>query len=151
MSEVKKIISKNRRAYHDYTIMNKIEAGIALQGSEVKSLREGSCSLGEGYVRIIDGEAYLLAVLIPVYDKSSAYVPDPMRKRKLLLNRKEIFRLKAKIEQEGLTAVPLMIYFNTKNMVKIEIGVARGKKLYDKREAIKKADVERDIRRKKWE
>ncbi len=151
MNEVKKIISKNKRAYHDYHILNKIEAGLALEGSEVKSLREGSCSLGEGYVRIINAEVYLVNVLIPVFDKSSAFAPDPKRKRKLLLNRKEIFKLKAKIEQEGLTAIPLMIYFNPKNLVKVEIGIARGKKLYDKREAIKKADVERDIRRKKWD
>ncbi|MBN1150660.1 SsrA-binding protein SmpB [candidate division WOR-3 bacterium] len=151
MSDLKKMISKNRRAFHDYTILDKIEAGIVLEGSEVKSLRNGACSLGEGYVKIIDGEAYLSSVLIPVYDKSSFYQPDPKRNRKLLLSRREIFKLKAKIEQQGLTAIPLMMYFNSRNIVKVQIGVARGKKLYDKREAVKKADVERDIRRKKWE
>lgn len=151
MNDLKKIISKNRRAFHDYTILERIEAGIVLEGSEVKSLRSGSCSLGEGYVKIIDGEAFLLSVLIPVYDKTSFYQPDPKRNRKLLLSRREIFKLKAKIEQQGLTAIPLMIYFNAKNIVKVQLGVARGKKMFDKREAVKKADIERDIRRKKWE
>lgn len=147
---MKKIISKNRKARYSYNILSTLEAGIVLEGSEVKSLRNHGCSLKEGYIKIIGNEVFLVDVTIPVFDKSSNYAPSPRRKRKLLIHRREIFKLRKKIEQDGLTAVPLLIYINERNIVKVEVGLAKGKKLYDKRQDIKKRDVERDIRRKRW-
>lgn len=148
---MKKIISRNRKARHNYHILESVETGIVLIGSEVKSLRTHGCSLKEGYVRIINDEVWLIDVTIPVFDKSAAYSPDPRRRRKLLLNQREIRKLKKKLELQGLTAVPLSIYFNERNLVKVEVAVAKGKKLYDKRETIKKRDLERSLRRKKWD
>lgn len=148
---MKKVISRNRKARHNYHIMETMEAGIVLIGSEVKSLRSHGCSLQEGYVRIINEEVWLIDVTVPVFDKSAAYSPDPRRKRKLLLNQREIRKLKKKLELQGLTAVPLSIYINDRNLIKVEVAIAKGKKMYDKREAIKKRDVERSLRRKKWE
>jgi len=147
---MKKIISRNRKARHNFYIISTYEAGISLIGSEVKSLRNNACSLSEGYVKIINNEAFLIDVTIPAFDKSSTYTPKTSRKRKLLLHKKEINKLRIKLERTNLTIIPLSIYFNDKNIVKLELGLAQGKKLYDKRETIKKRDAELDMRRKKW-
>jgi len=147
---MKKIISRNRKARHNFYIISTYEAGISLIGSEVKSLRNNACSLTEGYVKIINNEAFLIDVTIPAFDKSSTYTPKTRRKRKLLLHKKEINKLRIKLERTNFTIIPLSIYFNDKNIVKLELGLAQGKKLYDKRETIKKRDADLAMRRKKW-
>lgn len=147
---MKKLISKNRKARHNYYIISTYEAGISLIGSEVKSLRNNGCSLTEGYVKIDNNQAYLIDVTIPAFDKSSTYTPNTRRKRKLLLHKKEINKLRIKLDRNNYTIIPLSIYFNDKNIVKLELGLAQGKKMYDKRDTLKKRDAEIDMRRKKW-
>ncbi len=141
-----KIISRNRKAFHEYHILDRYEAGIELIGAEVKSIREGKVSLQEAYAEIRDGEAWIVGMHINPYPLATHFDPDPVRDRKLLLHKKEIRKLKSRTEERGLTIVPLRIYFKGK-VCKLELGVARGKKLYDKREAIKKRDSERRMRR----
>ena len=136
----------NRRARHEYHILESLEAGLALTGTEVKSIRQGGVSITEAYARFRDGEAWLLSMHIPAYKQGSFSNVDPNRPRKLLLHSEQIKDLMSKVKEKGLTLVPLRMYF-TRGMVKIEIGLAKGKKLWDKREDTAKRDVEREIAR----
>ncbi|MBK9302461.1 MAG: SsrA-binding protein SmpB [bacterium] len=141
-----KIIAKNRKAFHEYEILDKWEAGIVLQGTEVKSLRAGKCNLGDAYAEIRDGEAWLVKVHIGPYDQGNRANHDPFRRRKLLLTRREIRKLRPRLEEKGLTLVPLSMYFKH-GLVKVEFGIGRGKKLHDKRHATAKRDSDLRIRR----
>lgn len=141
-----KIIAKNRKAFHEYEILDKWEAGIVLQGTEVKSLRAGKCNLGDAYAEIRDGEAWLVKVHIGPYDQGNRANHDPFRRRKLLLTRREIRKLRPRLEEKGLTLVPLSLYFKH-GLVKVEFGLGRGKKLHDKRHATAKRDSDLRIRR----
>ncbi len=141
-----KLIANNKKAYHDYFILEKYEAGIALNGTEVKSLRMGKCSIKEAYVRIENGEVYIYGMHISPYEKGNIFNRDPLRTRKLLLHRSEINKLTGKIKEKGMTIMPLRVYFKG-SLVKVEIGLARGKKIYDKRQDIAKKDQEREARR----
>jgi SsrA-binding protein len=141
-----KEIAANRRAFHDYFIDEKFEAGLQLTGSEVKSLRGGKCNLRDGFIRIADGEAWLENVHIAPYERSSIFNHEPTRPRKLLLHRDEISSLYGKVRQKGFTLIPLRIYFR-RNHAKVEIGLARGKRQYDKREAMAEADARREMAR----
>ncbi len=134
---------KNKKAYFDYTILKEIEAGISLCGTEIKSIRKGSVDLKDSYVTIKNNEAFLLNVFIAKYEEGNIFNHDERRTRKLLLHKAEIRRLKEEKEQEGISIVPLKIYFKN-NRAKVLIGVAKGKKMYDKRESIKKKDLERE-------
>ena len=135
------IIANNKKAFFEYFILEKIEAGIQLTGSEVKSLRAGKASIKEAYAEAKKGQLFLINSDISIYDKASSYSRlDSKRVRKLLVHKKQISKLQGKIEKEGMTIVPLKIYFNKKGIAKIEIAIAKGKKLYDKRESKKKRD-----------
>jgi SsrA-binding protein len=136
----------NRRAYHDYFIDEKLEAGLILTGSEVKSVRNGRTNLRDGFVRIDGNEAWLENVNISQYTQANLMNHEPMRPRKLLLHRKEISSLIGKVRQKGYTLIPLRVYFS-RNHAKVEVGLARGKKQYDKREAIAERDAKREIAR----
>lgn len=144
MSE--KLIATNRKARHDYIILETLEAGIALQGTEVKSLRAGRANLKDSYATIKDGEVWLFHVHISPYDHGSVFNHDPLRPRKLLLHRQEIRRLTTKLQERGLTLVPLRMYFK-KGRAKVELALARGKRQYDRREDITRRDTERDAQR----
>ena len=139
-----KVITNNKKAYFDYFISDNLEAGIALEGSEVKSIRAGGISLNESYVKFINNELYLINCYIKPFEQASSYIPDSKRSRKLLLNKHEILKLKQKILEKGLTIVPLKVYLKG-NLVKVEIGVGRGKKLFDKRATLKEKAVKREI------
>jgi len=141
-----KLIANNKKAYHDYFIDEQYEAGIELAGTEVKSIRMGKCSVKESFVRIDKGEVYVYGMNISPYEKGNIFNKDPLRVRKLLLHRAEIGKLDAKIAQKGYTLVPLQVYFKG-SLVKVEIGLARGKKLYDKRDDIAKKDQKRELER----
>ena len=141
-----KLIAQNRRARHDYFIEETVEAGIMLTGTEVKSCRAGKVTLSDAYAHISDGEAWLLQCHIAPYSHGNRMNHDPLRKRKLLLHRKEIERLHAKVSQEGKTLVPTRVYFKH-GLAKVELGVAKGKKSHDKRDTIAKRDAERSIAR----
>ena len=136
----------NRRARHEYHILESMEAGIALTGTEIKSIRQGGISLNEAYARVRDGEIWLLGMHVPPYKEGSFSNVEPNRPRKLLLHKEQIARLGGRAAEKGLTIVPLRLYF-TRGKVKVEIGLAKGKKLWDKREASTKRDVEREIAR----
>ena len=133
----------NRKAKYSYFIEEELECGIELLGSEVKSIREGSCNIKDSYARIRNNEVYLLNMNISEYKEGNIFNHDPKRTRKLLLHKNEILKLASKIEQDGLTLVPLKLYFN-KNKVKILLGLCKGKKTYDKRETIKERDLKRE-------
>ena len=139
-------VAVNRRAYHDYFIDEKYEAGVALTGTEVKSLRGGRCNLRDGFVRVDGNEAWLENVHISPYAQGNLMNHDPLRPRKLLLHRKQIATLIGKVRQKGYTLIPLRVYFS-RNHAKIEVGLARGKREYDKREAIAERDAKREIAR----
>ncbi len=141
-----KVVVTNRRASHDYFIIDRYEAGIALKGTEVKSLRAGSATLQDGYAEIRNGEVWLVGMHISPFEKGNINNHDPKRDRKLLLHKQEIRRLVGKVSEKGLTLIPLRIYFKS-NIAKVELGLARGKKSYDKREAIARREVERRLRR----
>ncbi len=142
-----KTIARNKKAFHDYEILEKFEAGISLKGSEVKAIRQGRVNLKESFIKIIKGEAYLLNAHISHLDTANPhYRPDERRDRKLLLHRKEIDRLLGKITKDGLTLVPLSIYLNHKNIIKVQVGLAKGKTLHDKRETLKRKQADRDAR-----
>ena len=141
-----KLIANNKKAFHDYFIEDTYEAGIALAGTEVKSLRSGKCSIKEAFVRGANGEVYVYGMHITPYEKGNIFNKDPLRVRKLLLHRYEINKIEAKLKEKGLTLVPLKVYFKD-SLVKIEIGMARGKKLYDKRQDIAKKDQRREAER----
>jgi len=141
-----KTVSLNRTASFHYDLLETFEAGIALQGSEVKSIREGRISLKESYAEVKNGEVFLISAHISPYDAANRFNHDPKRDRKLLLHRQEIKRLTGKIKEKGLTLVPTKVLLNDKGRVKVEIALAKGKKTYQKREAIKARDVEREVR-----
>ncbi len=143
----KKVIASNKKARHDYFIENTYEAGLVLTGTEIKSIRQGKVNLKESYARIENGEAFVYSMNISPYDHGNIYNVDPMRPRKLLLNRAELRKIDAKLQQQGLTLIPLQLYLNEKGYAKLQVGVARGKKLYDKRQDIAKRDANRTIDR----
>lgn len=140
------LIANNKKAYHDYFIEETYEAGIALHGTEVKSLRMGKCSIKESFVRIENEEVYIYGMHISPYEKGNIFNRDPLRVKKLLLHKSEIRKMKGKIAEKGYTLVPLKVYFN-RSLVKVEIGLAKGKKLYDKRQDIAKKDQRREAER----
>jgi SsrA-binding protein len=142
----KKIIASNRRARHDYTIEDTVEAGLVLTGTEVKSLRAGRASLVDGFGQITDGEAWLHGVHIPQYTQGTWTNHEPRRVRKLLLHRKEIDKLASSVNERGLTLVPLSLYFSD-GKAKVELGLARGKRTYDKRQDLAKRDAAREVER----
>ena len=141
-----RLIANNKKAYHDYFIEETYEAGIALHGTEVKSLRMGKCSIKESFVRIENEEVYIYGMHISLYEKGNIFNRDPLRVKKLLLHKSEIRKMKGKIAEKGYTLVPLKVYFN-RSLVKVEIGLAKGKKLYDKRQDIAKKDQRREAER----
>ena len=142
-----KTIAKNRRAFHDYEILETYEAGIELTGTEVRSLRENNCQLTDCFALIRNGEVWLNNVHISPYSNGSIFNPDPDRRRKLLLHKKQIRYLDAKVAEKGLAIVPLKMYFNEDGRVKVELGLCKGKKNYDKRDAIAKRDAKREMDR----
>ena len=138
------IVAQNKKARHDYFILETYEAGIELKGTEIKSIRRGSCNLKDSFIRIKDGEAYIENMYVAPYKEGNIFNVDPRRIRKLLLHKKEIRKLQKEIMQEGLTIVPLKVYFNT-SKAKLEIALAKGIKNYDKRQSLKEKDMKRDI------
>ena len=140
------MIANNKKAYHDYFIEETYEAGIALHGTEVKSLRMGKCSIKESFVRIEKEEVFIYGMHISPYEKGNIFNKDPLRVKKLLLHKGEIRKMKGKIAEKGYTLVPLKVYFKG-SLVKVEIGLAKGKKLYDKRQDIAKKDQRREAER----
>ena len=142
-------LAVNRRAWHDYSVLEKIECGIALTGTEVKVLRAGAGSLAGAYGAVLGGELYVVQMHIPVYEFGNRFNHNPKRNRKLLVHRKEVRELKMKTEAKGLTLIPLRVYLKN-GRVKLELGVCRGKALHDKRETLKKKAVDRDLDRLNW-
>lgn len=138
-----KLVANNKKAYFDYFIEDKYEAGIALHGTEVKSIRMGKCSIKESYIKIEDGEVYIYGMHVSPYEKGNIFNKDPMRIKKLLMHKYEINKLNGKLQQKGLTLVPLQVYLKG-GLVKVEVGLARGKKLYDKRDSLAKKDMKRE-------
>ena len=141
-----KLVANNKKAYHDYFILETFEAGIALSGTEVKSIRMGKCSIKEAFVRVEKGEVFIYGMHISPYEKGNIFNKDPLRVRKLLLHRAEINKLLGKTKEQGITIMPLKVYLKG-SLVKVEIGLARGKKLYDKRQDIAKKDQKREAQR----
>ncbi|TAH67254.1 MAG: SsrA-binding protein SmpB [Anaerolineaceae bacterium] len=146
MGENIKLIANNKKAYHDYFIEDKYEAGIALAGTEVKSLRGGKCSIKESFIKIENSEIFIYGMHISPYEKGNIFNKDPLRVRKLLLHKYQINKIGGQLAQKGYTLVPLQVYFKGR-LVKLEIGLARGKKLYDKRQDIAKKDMRRETER----
>ena len=142
-----RIVATNRKAYHEYHILDKYETGIELLGSEVKSLREGNTNLKEAYIVIRKEQAWVLGIHISPYSHTGFEGHEPVRERRLLLHKREIEKIKISLEQKGLTAVPLQMYFNPNGWAKLEIGIAKGKKIYDKRKAIRERDIQREAER----
>ena len=138
---------KNRSVFHEYFFDNKYVAGVVLTGTEVKSLREGKASFNDSYCIIHKGEMWLKSLHIAEYSHGTTNNHDPIRDRKLLLQKREISKIEGKLKEKGYTLIPLRIFFNEKNLIKVEIGLGKGKKLHDKRETIKKRDVEREMKR----
>ena len=141
--EIMKLVANNKKAYHDYFVDEKIEAGLVLHGTEVKSLRMGKCSIKESFIRIENGEMFVYGMHISPYEKGNIFNKDPLRVKKLLLHKSEINKLTGKIKEKGFTIVPLQVYFKD-GKAKMEIGLCRGKKLYDKRQDIAKKDMKRE-------
>ena len=139
-----KLVANNKKAYHDYFIDEKYEAGLELFGTEVKSIRMGKCSVKEAFVKIDRGEVYVCGMHISPYEKGNIFNKEPLRVRRLLLHKYEIMKLNGKIAEKGYTLVPLQVYFKG-SLVKVEVGLARGKKLYDKRADIAKKDQRREL------
>jgi len=138
-------VARNKKAYHDYEILEKFEAGLELKGSEVKALRAGRVNLKDGFVKIVKGEAFLFNVHVSYFSTTNPHFkPDERRTRKLLLHKKQIKKLEQSVAQDGLSIVPLSIYFNHKNIAKVQIALAKGKKLHDKRESLKKKQADRE-------
>ncbi len=144
MKEQTKLIAKNKKAYFDYFILSTYEAGIELYGTEVKSIRNGAVNLKDSFCSIDDGELFVKGMHISPYEKGNIFNKDPLRDKKLLMHKREIMSLLGKIKQDGLTLIPLSLYFNG-SKVKVELGLCKGKKLYDKRETIAKKEVDRNI------
>ena len=147
MADNTKTIAQNKKAWHDYFVDEKYEAGIALFGTEVKSIRAGAVNLKDSYCSIKNGELFMLGVHISPYEKGNIFNREPRRERKLLMHKREIMKINGMLTQKGYTLVPLSLYFSGKN-VKVELGLCRGKKLYDKRDTIAKKEVNREIDRK---
>ncbi len=145
-TETEKLIANNKKAYHDYFIDESYEAGVALHGTEVKSMRMGKCSIKESFIRIENGEVFVYGMHVSPYEKGNLFNKDPLRVKKLLMHRREIDKLEGRIKEKGYTLVPLKVYFK-QGKVKVEVGLARGKKLYDKRESIAKKDARREAER----
>lgn len=141
--ESTKLITNNKKAYHDFFIEEKIEAGISLHGTEVKSMRMGKCSIKESFIRIEKGEVFIYGMHVSPYEKGNIFNKDPLRIKKLLLHKSEIMKMEQKVKEKGITIVPLQVYLKG-SKVKVEIGLARGKKLYDKRQDIAKKDQKRE-------
>ena len=141
-----RLIANNKKAYHDYFIEETYEAGIALHGTEVKSLRMGKCSIKESFVRIENEEVYIYGMHISPYEKGNIFNKDPLRPKKLLMHKKEILKLQGKMKEKGYTIVPVQVYFKG-SLVKVQIALAKGKKLYDKRQDIAKKDQRREAER----
>ena len=146
MAEVDRSIAVNRKALHDYEVLSSLEAGLALTGTEIKSIREGRVNLRDGYARVENGEAWLYNTHIAPYDKGNRFNHEPLRRRKLLLHREEIRELERETSQKGLTLVPLRLYYK-RGMAKLQLALVRGRKAYDKREAIADREVQRQIAR----
>ena len=146
MADGVKVVSRNRKAHHDYEILDVLEAGVVLMGSEIKSIRAGKANITEGFVQIKGRELWLLNVHIAVYDEAGVFGHEALRPRKLLLHKKEIVRLQARVREKGLTIVPLQLYLKNRR-VKVEIGIGRGKKNYDKRESLRQKDASRQVSR----
>lgn len=144
--EAVKLIANNKKAYHDFFILDTYEAGIALHGTEVKSIRMGKCSIKEAFVRIENNEVFIYGMHVSPYEKGNIFNKDPLRVKKMLLHRTEINKMLGKIKEKGITLVPLKVYLKG-SLVKVEIGLAKGKKLYDKREDIAKKDQQREAQR----
>ncbi|MCI8694636.1 MAG: SsrA-binding protein SmpB [Lachnospiraceae bacterium] len=144
--EAQKLVANNKKAYHEYFIDETYEAGVALHGTEVKSMRMGKCSIKESYIRIENGEMFVYGMHVSPYEKGNIFNKDPLRVKKLLMHKYEINKLAGKVAKKGYTLVPLQVYFKN-GRVKTQIGLARGKKLYDKREAIAKKDQRRETER----
>lgn len=141
-----KLIANNKKAYHDFFILDTYEAGIALHGTEVKSLRMGKCSIKESFIRIENGEVFVYGMHISPYEKGNIFNKDPLRVKKLLLHKAEINKMLGKVKEKGISVVPLKVYLKG-SLVKMEIGLAKGKKLYDKRDDIAKKDQKREAER----
>ncbi|MEF9946553.1 MAG: SsrA-binding protein SmpB [Lachnospiraceae bacterium] len=141
-----KLIANNKKAYHEYFILETYEAGISLAGTEVKSLRTGKCSIKEAFIRIENGEMFIYGMHISPYEKGNIFNKDPLRVRKLLLHKMEINKMLGKMKEKGMAIVPLKVYFKN-SLIKVEIGLAKGKKLYDKRNDIAKKDQQREAQR----
>jgi SsrA-binding protein len=141
-----KIVASNRKAYHNYEIIESLEAGIALLGSEVKSIRGGRVSLKDSYAEIRNGEVFLLHMNISPYEQANIFNHDPLREKKLLLHRQQIKRLIGKIREKSYTLVPTKVMFNEKGRVKVEISLAKGKRAYEKKRAIKERELDREVR-----
>lgn len=146
MPHESRLIANNKKAYHDYFIEEKYETGIVLHGTEVKSLRMGKCSIKESFVHIDNGEVFIYGMHISPYEKGNIFNKDPLRPKKLLMHRNQIMKLKGQLSEKGYTLVPLQIYFKN-GLAKAEIGLAKGKKLYDKRQDIAKKDQRRENER----
>ena len=144
--ESQKLVANNKKAYHDYFIDETYEAGVALHGTEVKALRMGKCSIKESFIRIENGEVFVYGMHISPYEKGNIFNKDPLRVKKLLMHKYEINKLAGKIAEKGFTLVPLQVYFKD-GRAKVEVGLARGKKLYDKRQDIAKKDQRREVER----
>lgn len=145
-AENRKLIAGNKKAYHDFFIEDKYEAGIVLHGTEVKSLRLGKCSIKESFIRIENGEVFVYGMHVSPYEKGNIFNKDPLRVKKLLLHKQEIHKMAGKTAQQGYTLVPLQVYFKD-GKAKVEIGIAKGKKLYDKRQDIAKKDQRREAQK----
>jgi SsrA-binding protein len=146
-------IAKNKKAWHEYEIVEKVEAGMMLVGTEVKSLRDKQCDLEGAFARILDDECWLMGCKIAQYAQGGYVNHDPLRKRKLLLHRAQLKKIRTKLEQRGYTLIPLSVYFNERGLAKIELGLARGKRMYDKRQKItdqqQKRDMDRSLKRRR--
>ncbi|MBK3332714.1 SsrA-binding protein SmpB [Persephonella atlantica] len=142
-----KVVATNKNAYHNYNIIETYEAGLVLKGSEVKSIREGAVNLRDSFIRIDDGEAFIYNMYVAPYKPASKLQHDPYRKRKLLLHKREILKLMGKVQEKGLTIIPLKLYFKD-GKAKLEIALAKGKAKYEKREAIKERDIKRELSKK---
>ncbi len=144
--EPQKLIANNKKAYHDYFVEESYEAGVALHGTEVKSMRMGKCSIKEAFIRIESGEIFVYGMHVSPYEKGNLFNKDPLRVKKLLMHKQEIGRLAGKVAEKGYTLVPLQVYFKN-GRVKVEVGLCRGKKLYDKRQDMARKDMRRETER----
>ena len=142
-----RIVAQNRKAYHDYFVEDKYEAGISLAGTEVKSIRQGTLNVKDSFCIVKDGEIFVHGMHVSPYEKGNIFNKDPLRPRRLLMHKREINKLYSLIKQDGYAIIPLSVYFNEKSKVKLEIGVCKGKKLYDKRDAAAAKDAKREIDR----